>query len=176
MFKFIKNWIEKKIERKLLSWIASHNIKYEKYKFFYGFSIDVNTLYLSNIDNFIYDFIEAGGQLVYAYDEDIYKQVKELKKQNIPYCFTENKYETKLNYLIEKKEYILEISGLHRIPYFINKVDEIKTLLQCFEYDFPIRYLWVGSDTLEEDIEKCKHKKNKYRFTIQEKLIEVLYE
>ena len=170
MIKRIKEWIDKRKEKKLLSWIASHDIRYEKYKYFYGdmVSIDLTNIYLSNIDDYIYEFIDNGGRLVYAYDSNVYEKVKELKQQNIPYCFTENEYETKLNYLIEKKEYVLEISGIHRIPYYINEMEDKKVFLNNI-LDRDIKYLWVGSKTLEKDVEEYKNKK--YKFTIQENLV-----
>ena len=196
MIKKIREWLDKRAEKKLLSWIATHDIKYEKYKFLFGdFVITsfemLKDIYLSNIDDYIYGFIEDGGQFIYAYDKDVYQKVKELKKQSIPYCFTENQYETKLNYLIPKKEYIpplssfitndgniVYISSYRYIPYLYSKIfaeDEKKELIDVvLEKD--IKYLWVGDDTLEDDIEFCKQKDEQYKFTIQKELVKVLYE
>lgn len=71
--------------------------------------------------------------------------------------------------MIEKKEYILEISGIHRITYFINKIEDKRIFLNNILYKDGYKYLWVGSKTLEKDIEECKSKR--YRFTIQENLV-----
>ena len=185
MIKKIKELVDKRKEKKLLFWIASHDIRYEKYKYFYGdmVSIDLTNIYLSNIDDYIYGFIEDGGQLVYAYNENVYQKTKELKKQNIPYCFTENEYETKLNYLIKKKEYIpppsffvdngniVYVNNYRYVPYFYTKsyFKKIKKEAINIVFGKDIKYLWVGSKTLEKDIKECKSKN--YRFTIQENLV-----
>lgn len=101
MIKRIREWLDRKREDKLLSWIASHDIRYEKYKYFYGdYAKEYLRLNIIDIDNRLESFIETKCVLIYAYDKNIYKKVKECEERNQKYLFVENKWETKLNNLI----------------------------------------------------------------------------
>lgn len=177
-------WLDKIREKCLLRWIAIHDIQKKMYKFFYGkygFTDNAFNPELTNIDEYLYGFIEQGGVLIYAYDKEVYHKVKACKKQHINYLFVEYEWMTKLNDLVEKKDKINNYNSLlcytnpfptiiyTNIPY-----NERKFLLQ-FIVIKDHHYIWVGSDRLEEEIEECKRRGIQYRFTIQKNLIEELY-
>lgn len=184
-------WLDKRRERKLLQWIAKHDIKKEKYKFLF-MSEEGDKLIeadFTGVDNYLYGFIEQGGVLIYAYDKEVYQKIKTCKKQHISYCFTENEHETKLNDLIEKKKYqpityfytedgnMIYVNAVRYLPYpiFRDMKEELKKEIFDILFDKSYHYIWVGSDRLEEEIEECKRKSIKYRFTIQKNLIKELY-
>lgn len=159
--------LDKIRKKRLLRWIATHNIKREVYKYFYD-TYDTEYLNkLTDIDMRLKSFIEQGGRLIYAYDKDIYQKVKELKRTHTKYLIVENEWETKLNYLISA---ITDYYITH--CWYTVFLEE---QFDCFIKEFINkggRFLYCADIDIEEQVKQCQKHNIPYYITIQKGMLE----
>lgn len=167
LLKKIKEYFEKRAEKRIKEYIDTVDIKLEKYRFFYEDFAEIAMNSISDIDWRIACFINDGGRLIYAYAPDAYEQIKQCDN----YCLTENEDETKLNDLvrnvwIERNRLSYRMKPLMLDSYYQNIRDYYNTLYN------QNALLSLNSPTLEQDVEQHHNNQTNYLIIIQPQLIE----
>ncbi len=164
MFKRIRDYFDKRAEKKFKKYIRTVDIKLEKYKFCYGQYAEQYMNILNDIDFCINEFIKCGGRLIYAYAPDVYQQTKQCKD----YCLTDDEDECILNDLIQPVD--PNIYYHYDILYSpIN--DEYADYIQNKCKRFNGRFIYYKDNDIHEQIKYCREHNIKYLISVQYDLI-----
>ncbi len=168
MLKRIRDYFDKRAEKKFKKYIRTVDIKLEKYKFCYGpYAEQHMQLLVSNIDFRLEYLIQHYfGIMIYINDPEVYTKVKTCKHQ---YCLTDNINEVKLNDLVMPPNPYVFADFICCPPRYNTAIKNIRIYKRCI--DKGIRILDVNSPTLEEDVNYCREHNIKYLISVQYDLI-----
>lgn len=171
LLKEIKNYFEKRAEKKLKEYISTLDVKLEKYKKFYGQYAEQYIDIVNDIDFCINEFIKCGGRLIYAYAPDVYNQIKECKKNKIMYCLTEDEDECILNDLVQPVDpSIYYHYSLLYSPLINNYKDYLDKVCQSFIKQGG-KFIFYKDNDIHNQIKHCKDNNIEYIITTNKEFV-----